>query len=300
MRTNPASYVPHARPRRFPWGAGLLAVVLLAALVAAAALAVTVTPADAGSRGKEPLSARMARETPDFEWNWKISRGRTIEIKGINGEIVAEPSRDDEVHVYAIKSAKKSDPSEVTIEVMEHKGGVTICALYPSVAGHEPNECSIGDRWSSHTRDNDVVVDFLVRVPDGVRFVARTVNGGVRAERLDGPVEAYTVNGSVRVSTEDIARAETVNGSIDAALGTLWDDEIEFRTVNGTITVDLPQRLDANIEAETMNGEIRSDFPITVTGKFSKRKLSGTVGSGGRLLEMSTVNGGIELKKAAR
>jgi len=49
-----------------------------------------------------------------------------------------------------------------------------------------------------------------------------------------------------------------------------------------------------------VNGDISTDFPITVTGKFGKRKLNGTVGSGGRLLEMNTVNGGIELKKAER
>ena len=47
-----------------------------------------------------------------------------------------------------------------------------------------------------------------------------------------------------------------------------------------------------------MNGDIETDFPLTVTGKISRRKLEGTIGGGGRLLELSTVNGGIELRKA--
>jgi hypothetical protein len=36
-----------------------------------------------------------------------------------------------------------------------------------------------------------------------------------------------------------------------------------------------------------------------VTGRIAKRKLQGTIGAGGRMLEMATVNGGIELKKGS-
>jgi DUF4097 and DUF4098 domain-containing protein YvlB len=62
--------------------------------------------------------------------------------------------------------------------------------------------------------------------------------------------------------------------------------------------VSMPEGLSATVRASTVNGDISTDFPLTVTGKIARRKLEGTVGSGGRLLEMKTVNGGIELKKA--
>jgi DUF4097 and DUF4098 domain-containing protein YvlB len=60
----------------------------------------------------------------------------------------------------------------------------------------------------------------------------------------------------------------------------------------------LPEGLNADVKASTVNGDIQTDFPLTVTGKISRRKLEGTIGSGGRTLELSTVNGGIELRKA--
>ncbi len=41
-----------------------------------------------------------------------------------------------------------------------------------------------------------------------------------------------------------------------------------------------------------------TSFPLTVTGRISRRSIQGTIGSGGRQLEMETVNGGIELRKA--
>ncbi len=69
--------------------------------------------------------------------------------------------------------------------------------------------------------------------------------------------------------------------------------------MNGGIDVAVPDAFNAEIKASTVNGEIQTDFPITMSGRISKRHIQGTIGSGGRLLEMETVNGGIELKKAS-
>src|SRR3989449_9821441 len=77
-----------------------------------------------------------------------------------------------------------------------------------------------------------------------------------------------------------------------------WTDGVEFRTVNGGITLDLPPSLSAEVRAETVNGEIFTDFPLTVTGKLGPRRVTGTIGGGGRQLALSTVNGNIRLRKA--
>jgi DUF4097 and DUF4098 domain-containing protein YvlB len=148
-------------------------------------------------------------------------------------------------------------------------------------------------------RDNDVNVEFRVKVPAGVRFVGRTVNGGITASHIAADAEARTVNGGVELDAAGTARAETVNGGITARLGRVdWNGTLKLKTVNGGIELALPDGLNAEVKASTVNGDIETDFPLTVTGKISRRKLEGTIGSGGRLLEMETVNGGIELRKA--
>ena len=48
-----------------------------------------------------------------------------------------------------------------------------------------------------------------------------------------------------------------------------------------------------------MNGDIETDFPLTVTGKFGRRRIEGSIGGGGPVLEMETVNGAIKLEKAS-
>jgi DUF4097 and DUF4098 domain-containing protein YvlB len=250
--------------------------------------------------GAWPLPATA--QTPDFRWHGRLAAGKTVEVKGVNGDVraVAATASGAEVEVTAAKHAKRSDPDEVKIEVIEHEGGVTICAVYPTPRrARRENSCEVGDRWSSSTEDNDVVVDFEVRIPAGVKFAGRTVNGEMSAEGLGADVAASTVNGSVRVTTTGVAEASTVNGSVYVQMGRAdWANELEFSTVNGGITLILPGKLDTEVRASTVNGDLVSDFPMTVTGRFGPRRMRGTIGNGGRSLSLSTVNGEIRLRKA--
>ena len=54
-----------------------------------------------------------------------------------------------------------------------------------------------------------------VKVPAGVRFLGRTVNGGIQASGLKADAEAHTVNGGVQLESTGTARAQTVNGGIE-------------------------------------------------------------------------------------
>ena len=238
------------------------------------------------------------RQGTEFRLREPLAAGRTLEIRGINGNVSAEPSAGGEFEVVATKRARKSDPDEVRIEVVRHAEGVLICAIYPNTGG-EPNTCEV-NHGRSQVRDNDTTVNFNVRVPAGVNFHGRTVNGKVDAEGLGADVDAKTVNGSINVSTTGLARAQTVNGSITAVLGRAdWPTGLEFKTVNGSIDLTLPASLSARVEAKTLNGEITSDFPMTVSGTISRRRLSGTIGGGGdRQLILETVNGSVQIRRA--
>jgi DUF4097 and DUF4098 domain-containing protein YvlB len=243
------------------------------------------------------LAGRVAAAQGEFHWKGTVAAGKAIEIKGVNGDVSAVAGSGD-VEVTAVKHAHRSDPEQVKIEVVSSEDGVTICAVYPS-DGRRENTCEVGDHNHMNVRDNDVRVDFTVRVPAGVRFIGSTVNGEVDAANLSSDVEANTVNGSIRIATSGFAVARTVNGSIVASIGRgTWSDALDFTTVNGGITLDLPANLSTEVRANTVNGEIVTDFPLTVTGRLGPRRLNGTIGSGGRRLDLSTVNGSIKLRKA--
>lgn len=240
----------------------------------------------------------------EFRWNGPVAEGQTVEIKGINGRITAEPATGNEVQVLAVKTSRRSDVNSVQVKVVQHSRGVTICALYPNESGEVQDcESDSGPRQRSgkfNIKDNDVNVDFTVKVPARVSFVGKTVNGEISASQLSGNVVAKTVNGSIRISTTGYAEATTVNGEISARVGDAqWANAVNFSTLNGGINLDLPANLSTDVEAETLNGQINSDFPINLTSLKDRRHLRGRIGAGGRELLLKTLNGSINLRLAS-
>lgn len=235
----------------------------------------------------------------EFRWEGKLAAGKTLEIKGVNGRVKALAGSGDKIELVAVKRGRRQDPETVEVKVVEHGNGITICAVYPSRDAAQPNECKPGSEGRMRVRNNDVNVDFALKVPAGIHFVGRTVNGGIEASGLTGNVEARTVNGSVTVNATGHARAETVNGSIRATLGKAdWKDGVAFKTVNGSVTVTLPKDASTALHVETVNGRISNEFTLSGESRISRRELSGTIGSGGRDLSVKTVNGSVTLRRA--
>lgn len=239
-------------------------------------------------------------KSDSFNWEGTIAGGNVIEIKGVNGDIKADTSSGIKVEVSAVKHGKRSDASKVKIEVVEHGGGVTICAVYPGSDGEKPNECKPGEQGRMNVRNNDVTVNFTVHVPTGVRLIGRTMNGSIAANAMPADVEGYAVNGSIHISTRGVAQARTVNGSIDVVLGSeIRQQPLAFETVNGNVDVSMPAGINAEVSASTVNGNINTDFPMTVQGHLTRGQIKGVIGSGGARLKMQTINGNIHLRRSS-
>ena len=147
------------------------------------------------TRGVINLPRMVRRSADDFQWRGNVRPGGTIEVKGVNGDVTAVPASGPDVEVTAERKARRNNPEDVRLEVVEHADGVTICAVYPSKDANQPNECRPGTQGRMNVQNNDVSVRFVVHVPAGVRFDGRTVNGDVDAQGLNGPVALATVNG---------------------------------------------------------------------------------------------------------
>jgi hypothetical protein len=240
-----------------------------------------------------PEAAERGRTTETFRWEGRLLEGQTVWVHGINGAIRVEPGTGDKVELVAEKSGRRDDPAEVRIEVRQDSDGLTFCAIYPG----RRSVCDQG-RYEMPVKNHDVTVDFRLRVPVHTRLVAGTVNGGVEARGLDGDIRATTVNGACTIATRGSGEASTVNGDVVARLGRIGDgDRLDFRTVNGRIELSLAGPLDATVRGSTVNGSIRSDFPVEVRGRWGPQSVRGTLGRGSAQVRLTTVNGGIELRR---
>ena len=243
------------------------------------------------------FSSPSETQQNDFRWHGLVTAGQAIEINAIYGKITAEATSGSEVEVTAKKSSQLSNPDEVQIRNIQHSGGVTICAVYPSEDPKQPNECRPGD-GKSHVHNNDVRVDFMVKVPAGVRLIARSVNGDIVASSLGGNIEAYSALGNIRISTTGYAQAKTVSGSITAFLGSAdWSGQIQFESITGEIAVRLPAASNTELHAESVTGKISTEFPVTVQDSVNHHDMNGVIGSGGRKLVLKTLSGAITLQR---
>ena len=235
--------------------------------------------------------AGSSRVGEPFHWSGRLEAGQTISVRGINGSIQAELAPGKDVVVEAEKWSRRSDPDRVKIEVTRDRDGVKICARYPRRWGSGLTDCS----GFGSTGNNDVQVRYHVRVPAGVAAHFATVNGGIEALGLRGPVTARTINGAVRLETSEEAEAATINGSIVARARPRSQD-LAFRTVNGSIRLELPADASAELHARTINGALSSDFPVELHRGWIGRSLLGRIGHGGPDVKLRTVNGSISLR----
>lgn len=243
-----------------------------------------------------PLAAQN-RDT--FRWSGQLAAGKTLEVRGINGDVDAKLASGRTVEVVAVKHGRRHDPSEVDVEIMQETDGIRVCVVYPGKRGGRINSCR--DSGHDHDQmDSDVAVDFTISVPSGVDFNGSTVNGGIDVTPLQSDVRVSTVNGGIEVAASGTVEATTVNGSIKARAGSAsWSGTLDFTTVNGSISLTLPAGVNASVSAETVNGGFSSDFPLTVEpGEWGPKRVSGTIGSGGGRLNLETVNGGISIRKS--
>src|SRR5205807_703567 len=117
-----------------------------------------------------------------------------------------------------------------------------------------------------------------------------------RSDPDDVKIEVVPFEGGVTICavypTPRRAREEN-----DCAPGDSWHSNTEDNDVQADFTVTVPKGVE--FDGQTVNGDIDSDFPMTVSGKFGPRRVRATIGSGGRTLELKTVNGSIRLRKNA-
>jgi hypothetical protein len=264
--------------------------------------------------------SEQGRDKQVWTWDGKVSSGNWFRLSSVNGPVSIEPSSDNQVHVRAEKIVNRGDITDVAFQVVTYNAGdVRVCALWRRDTCDEDGLHSRrNDDDEDRSDRRDVRVRFTIKVPAGVRVGAGTVNGEMRVRdvssdvnastvnglvevrNVGGEVNANTVNGRVEVTTRSgPVNANTVNGDIDVRMGSLArDGAMRFRTVNGSVTVETPSGLDANVSMETMHGSISSDWPVQLSGKFGPRHAEGTIGRGGRVIRMTTLNGSVELRKA--
>ncbi len=107
-------------------------------------------------------------------------------------------------------------------------------------------------------------------------------DGRIRLDGSFGQLRVLTADGSVRVNGRDM---------------TTISNDWSIRTSDGTIELALPASLGAEIDATTADGRVINNLSH-FKGTEHRSRVKGTLGTGGRLILVTTMDGRIVLKES--
>jgi Putative adhesin len=240
------------------------------------------------SIGNGDVSLGLASGKATEEWvrSYPIAPGGRFEVININGLVEVEAASGEKIEVKAERIAKSSSDDAArealkNLEIVETVGtdSVKLQTKQPSTFGRTGYE-----------------VRYFVKVPKGVKVLARSTNGGVRLTALSNEVQASTVNGGVTATgIVGSLDASTTNGGLRISVDELGTGGIKLAAVNGGVDLSIPRTARADISARVVNGGLSvGDLPVETTQQ-SRRRLEGKLNGGGARVEVSTTNGGVRI-----
>jgi hypothetical protein len=236
-------------------------------------------------------AASHADSGGDFHYQKGLAAGAKVDVRNINGGIVAEAASGDVLEVVATKSGP--DASRVQVITREEAGNVTVCALWP---GEDPASCREG-ATPKGTHDVDAKVEIRLKVPAAAALLrARTMNGEVRAKGVQGEVNLRTMNGGIDVDASGPITAHTMNGRVEARAAS--GSAVRLETMNGPLTIWLPATAGADVDAATTAGRIHSDFGVVPAPSIPAiHAATFKVGAGGTKVLLHTTHGDVSVRK---
>jgi hypothetical protein len=252
----------------------------------------------------------LQAQNDSFEWSGRMGSGHTLEVRGIVGDFTATLASGDRAEVFARKRGESEDFHQVAIEMAEDGNHIIICAVYGDW-NHGENRCHPDhrDRDDDEDRqhrnvDMDVKVDYEIRLPAGVDLEAMVVSGDIEAEGLRSDVHVNTVDGEISITTTGRAWANSVSGDIEIDMGDFSGGDLDFHTVSGDITLRLPADFSADVDFSSLSGDLDTDFDMEVHNAHERRwvgsRVEGTIGRGGRDLNLNTVSGDVRILRSRR
>jgi hypothetical protein len=236
----------------------------------------------------QPKAAGSSDITNQINKTVTLAPGSNVKIQSINGLV----------------SIETWDGNQAEINITVRASDTAAMERRPLIIENTPNSLTIrvededkegrrrgGDRgWVRH--------EARLKLPKSVNLNVSSVNGKVDVGAITGEVGVSSVNGGVDVAQAGTAtELSSINGGISVSLLRLGEGGLRVHSVNGGVKIGLPSETNAEIDVHSINGGINSDLPITVAGEMKRGQLRGRVGDGGPPITISSVNGGVTLRR---
>lgn len=122
-------------------------------------------------------------------------------------------------------------------------------------------------------------------------------SGDLTLQRIDGDIDATSSSGDIEVfQKRGFLNLESISGNIKVKTNISKGYKYSVGTVSGDVYFYIPEATDAKVKLETVSGKIHTNLPL-VLEDFSRKHLSGKLGSGESKIHIFTTSGDIKLKE---
>ena len=272
------------------------------------ALQVSLATALLGAGCIDLAGADVARVVEREEKRFAVSGRPEVAVSTFDGSIEVRPWDRADVEVVVEKHAgSKESAASIAVDAQQSGNKITVDVRVPHTTG-----------FSFHFNRS---AKLIVSLPAASDLTARSGDGSIDVERIngkvdlhsgDGSIRARSVNGDVSVTSGDgslhvdgafgALRAHTGDGRITivAAEGARAEKDWDITTGDGSVTLEVSKSFGAELDAHTGDGSIHLDEVTVsdVSGRLEKRSLKGRIGGGGAALRIRTGDGSITLRSA--
>jgi hypothetical protein len=223
--------------------------------------------------------------------SWPAAGITAVHLNGVDGSLNVRAGDTDQVKLIAHVRSRgiqpaKNKPNEGFFEDSMEDGALLI--------GQKKQRVKV--MFPFFQRDH-LRIDYDLTVPPAMALELNTINGRIATQGISGGAEMTTVNGTIDVEAignHEIS-AKAVNGRIRAKFVGAFSGA-RLKTVNGGVEAILPQTASFTCNLSQVNGDFEASFPLSIHSHPGSRRVSGEVNGGKFQLQITTVNGDVEVQ----
>ncbi|HEU0179995.1 MAG TPA: DUF4097 family beta strand repeat-containing protein [Blastocatellia bacterium] len=244
------------------------------------------------------LGAALAL-APDYNKTKATDSGEVT--NQINKTVTLAPEANVKIQsINGLVSIETWDSDKAEINITVRASDTAAMERRPIIIENTPNSLTIRteDDKGGRRREEWVRHEVRLKLPKSVNLKLDSINGKVDVGEINGELGVSSVNGGVMVAQAGTAtHLNSINGGISVSLLRLGEGGLRVDSINGGVKIGLPPETNAEIDVHSVNGGIDSDLQITVVGEVKRGQLRGHVGGGGPPITISSVNGGVTLRR---
>jgi len=233
-------------------------------------------------------AAAAAQEVSDqINKTLTIAPETNVRVSSFNGSVRVETWDGDRAEINIQVKASDREALARRPVIIDHTGNTLIIRTENDREGRKWG----GDRgWVRH--------DVRLRLPRTINLAVSSVNGAVNVGQIGGEVGVTSVNGRVEIAQAgSLTQLSSINGRTTVSVMQIGEGGLRVSSINGGVEIGLPAETNADVEVRSVNGGIDSDLPISVIGEMRRGQLVGKLGGGGVPIRITSVNGGVTLRR---